>query len=269
MALIGAGVSIDAQLDSNLDRDEYAVHLVSGHVYDFWAGGDFTEGAGFIQNAELELTHGAGVVDAADGNSAEENNANIILTSTGGDFTLRVAEFTGAGTGGSYALTLVDKSVEDDISDHTFATNGGAGTIAGQGTNMVLNLEDVLVGTIERAADTDIIAIVVNNSFSYDFVVRAADTADGTLADAGIRILDADGTDITGQGTLNSAGSNASVTAFDPGAGGAQQFVFIEVTGHGGIGSYEVQVDLAGSAGVDDADVTAGAAPQAITNLPL
>jgi serralysin len=277
MANTGGGVSIVGNLADNADTDVFEVVLRAGEVYDFWLGGDFTEGGGFIQDGVLTLS-GPGIVGVLqDQDSAEELNANIIFRPTvSGTFTLTVEEFTGAGTGGDYALTFTNRSFDDDIADNTFLTDdtGGLPVAAGlKGTSTVLNQDDVLLSDINEdnrplasGSDDDFVAvflvgdgnIVTGNK--YTFEMRGFDTGDGDLAQAVVQLQDADGNVID---TGLQSGSTSTIATFDPDSSLGTGWYFLRA-GDGNTGStYELQFTSTGSA-VDVAGDTT-----TLFNVPL
>jgi Ca2+-binding RTX toxin-like protein len=216
MANIGSGVSIVGVLDTNADTDQFDLVLNAGEVYDFWLAPE-TPALDPISDAFLLLADGGGAV-ASDDESAEGENATFIFQpSTTGLFTLTAREFTGIGDGGVYALTIVNKSREADISDHvvgtTFTSTGGpdVASIQGIGTNAVLAQEDILNSSIANrpgfgSTDIDTVAVFLTATHIYNFFLQGADSGvTNGVTDSQLRFLDNEGAPSV---TVNTPGSS-------------------------------------------------------------
>jgi Ca2+-binding RTX toxin-like protein len=270
MADVGGGVSIIGGLAHNADTQTYDVFLRQGEVYDFWLGGVDTEGGFFFDDPRLTLS-GPGPTLIADDDSAELRNASLIFMPTvTGTYTLTVEEETGGGTGGVFALTVTNRSIDDDVSDNTFLADdtGGVPVSAGlKGTSSVLSQGDVFHSDLiedNRIVDVDVVAVFLTSGQTYRFDMRGLDTGDGDTRDPLLALLDRDGVEVSSDDN-SGAGNNAAIVH----VAGYTGWHFLHagnVASTGPNGTYELQfTDISGAPiTVDVPDTTA-----TLVNVPL
>ncbi|MBF0158507.1 MAG: pre-peptidase C-terminal domain-containing protein [Magnetococcales bacterium] len=179
--------NIDAAADSWGDADYFAITLAAGVAYTFDLEGSATA-KGSLSDPYLQLMDSTGattVSTGADVVSGSNNNDRISYTPTvDGTYYLAAWGYTAASKAfhaGSYRLSA---AVKDDYA----ADMASTGRLAVGGS---------ITGNVELAKDEDWFAVTLTAGVTYNFDLEGAATAQGTLADPFLRLLDASGAEIS------------------------------------------------------------------------
>ncbi|WP_298965669.1 putative Ig domain-containing protein [uncultured Roseibium sp.] len=179
-----AGVSdlsstITSAIDYSGDHDWYEAELVAGTLYRFYMRGTDT-GGGTLENPYLWLRDALGAEIAYDSDGGVGHEALLEYTATqSGTYYLDA----GAWSDGTGTYTIEHLNASDQIGD----------TVA---TAALFGAGDSVRGEIETSGDHDWYAIDLQADTTYFFDLRGAPSAAGTLADAGLTLRDASGSEL-------------------------------------------------------------------------
>jgi Ca2+-binding RTX toxin-like protein len=162
---------------------------------------------------------------------------------TSGTLTLNVQPLDVTQTG-QYQVRVVDLGTQAP-DDHPDRTQGYADV-----PNGVLASNDNAQGRIEREGDVDVFAVNLTAGNLYDIAVKSFADGLGTLAEAELRLLNADGQLVSaGRFDVESGRNTLSVSVFDDGR------YYLEVSATdlpGNLGTYALETRLRGEASASD-----------------
>ena len=221
--------SAQGRIDHADDVDLFSISLTAGNVYDF-AVKSYVDGLGTLAQAELRLLDIDGhLVTAGTFDSLTGRTQLPVSVFEDGRYFLAVSAADLAGNIGTYVLDTRLRGSDEAFDDISADTRSGVTAVPGQPAR----------GTINYSTDHDWIKTTLQAGKVYVLDVLAdGDGAGGTLKDATLRLLDAQG----------------AVLAFDDNSGAARdahlQFTatttgdyFLDVGSNGGeVGSYTVRV---------------------------
>ena len=170
------------------DKDIFAVNLTSGNIYDFSVK-SYYDGLGTLSQAELKLLDAEGNLVSVGNIDADTGRAEMsISVFDDGRYFLEITGTDLPGNIGTYTLDTRLRSA-DDNTDDDYSSDTQSSAIVGPGKP--------LSGDIEVAGDHDWARVTLEAGNVYVIDALAdGDGAGGTLSDATVRILSADGTEI-------------------------------------------------------------------------
>lgn len=175
------------RIDSATDADLYAVNLTAGNVYDFSIK-SYADGLGTLAQGELRLLDGAGqlvTAGAFDGVTGRTGLAAAVFED--GRYFLEVSPANLPGNTGTYSLDTRLRGSEPTTDDMSADTRSGISAAPGQPAT----------GLIDYAGDRDWIKTTLEAGKVYVLDVLAdGDGAGGTLKDATVRLLNAQGEEL-------------------------------------------------------------------------
>jgi Ca2+-binding RTX toxin-like protein len=228
-AVLAINLNAAGRIDSAQDKDLFAVELTAGNVYDFSVKG-FADGLGTLAQAQLRLLDGQGQLVTAGqfDNTSGRTDLAVSVFETG-RYYLEVSAADLAGNTGTYSLDTRLRGENTYSDDLSADTQSGAQASPGQPAT----------GTIDYAGDHDWVRTPLEAGKVYVIDVLAnGDGAGGTLADATLRLLDAQGVEVAFDDN-SGAGLDAHVQ-FTPQASGEY---YVDVGSNGAAtGTYTARV---------------------------
>ena len=185
LGILAINESAPGKIDDLSDRDLFAVNLSAGNVYQFIIKSYF-DGLGTLGQAKLRLLNEAGQLVSVGTYDSETGRTDFsIAVFESGRYFIEVSSENLPGNIGTYTLessqgTQVENP-EDDI-----AADSQSGVIVTPGAP--------IAGEIEVAGDRDWIKVSMEAGKVYLIdVLASGDGEGGSLTDAGLRVLDAEG----------------------------------------------------------------------------
>lgn len=168
------GVATTGNLNYAGDTDQYGVNLIAGVQYIIDAEGTAT-GGGTLADPIISLQRN-GVQLAFDDDGGRGFNSRIVFTpTTSGLYTVEARDF-GNNNAGTFRL----RAAADDFRN-TAEGVGPAGNVITNGTPDT--------GVLNYGSDADVFSTVLISGLTYSIQQRGAATADGTLADPFLYLL--------------------------------------------------------------------------------
>ena len=236
------------------DIDQFMVDLQAGHQYRFetMAVRDGSQAPLASAAMTLSFTPSGGsptAIDVAHAVAAPSlfDSAGYTAASSG-RMSIAVNALDATQTG-QYKLRVVDLggSSQDDRPDLTSAYTDAS--------NGVLAVNESAQGQIDSPGDTDLFAINLSRGQLYDFSVKGFGDGLGTLAQATLRLLDANGALVTvGSYSGDTGRTDLAVSVFADG----RYYVAVSATdAAGNLGTYQLDTRLRGAASAATDDISA------------
>ncbi len=187
---IAVGGLVTGLVDAPADADLYRVALTAGHTYRFDLKGSFS-GSGTLFDPFLRLFDSTGAfITSNDDTNGRDSSITYTATQTGGFFVSAqafyspgLAEYTG-----TYTLLATD--------------TGAIDVPASAGTTAQVFMGAAAAGTLETAGDADWYRVTLTANHVYQFDLKGSPSGSGTLPDTVLRLLDANGNEITSNDDL-------------------------------------------------------------------
>ena len=258
LGFVSAGAVTQAQALAKIglagDIDEFVVDLQAGHQYRFetMAVRDGSQAPLASAAMTLSFTPSGGsptAIDVAHAVAAPSLFDSAAYTAaSSGRMSIAVNALDATQTG-QYKLRVVDLggSSQDDRPDltsgYTDANNG------------VLAVNESAQGQIDSPGDSDLFAINLSRGQLYDFSVKGFGDGLGTLAQATLRLLDANGALVTvGSYSGDTGRADLAVSVFADG----RYYVAVSATdAAGNLGTYQLDTRLRGAASAATDDISA------------
>ena len=228
--VVAINETVEGKIDSQSDADLFAVNLTTGNIYDFSIKGYF-DGLGTLAEAELKLLNESGqLVSVGSYDDATGRNDLSVSVFSDGRYFLQVSAVDLPGNTGTYTLdTRLRGSDPGGVDDMSADTQSGISVAPGQPVS----------GNIEVTGDHDWVKVALEEGKVYVLDVLAdGDGAGGTLADATLRLLDADGGELAFDD--NSGAGKDPHLQFTPSSSGD---FYLDVTSRfGETGTYTLRV---------------------------
>ena len=228
--VVAINETVEGKIDSQSDADLFAVNLTTGNIYDFSVKGYF-DGLGTLAEAELKLLNESGqLVSVGSYDDATGRNDLSVSVFSDGRYFLQVSAVELPGNTGTFTLdTRLRGSDPGSVDDMSADTQSGITVAPGKPAT----------GNIEVAGDHDWVKVTLEEGKVYVLDVLAdGDGAGGTLADATLRLLDANGSELAFDDN-SGAGKDAHLQ-FTPSTSGD---FYLDVTSRfGETGTYTLRV---------------------------
>ena len=225
---INVGGSVRARVDSNGDRDWFAVDLVADSTYRIDLKGKSSASGSLVDPHMfgVRLADGTLVAGTDDDNSGDGKNSALwfVASVTGTHFVDVGAD--GSGTG-IYELSV------SGLADDFAASTATVGAVAVDGT--------VVSGAVEFLGDRDWLAATLEAGRTYLFQLRGSPSGVGTLADPHLfGVHDDAGVLVAGTSDADSGAGAEAESVFAPTVDG--EYFVAAGAGGNGTGSYELSV---------------------------
>ncbi len=228
-AVLAINENAQGRVDSADDVDLFAINLTAGNIYDFSIK-SFVDGLGTLAQGELRLLDSTGqLVTAGSFDSVAGRTGLAVSVFEDGRYYLSVSAADLPGNTGTYSLDTRLRGSNESVDDISADTRSGVFALPGQPAT----------GEINFAGDHDWIRTTLEAGKVYVLDVLADGSgAGGTLKDANLRLLDAQGTEVAFDD--NSGAALDARLQFTPSNGGEY---YLDVGSNGAeTGTYTVRV---------------------------